>query len=281
MSRHLDRAGKQYWDGVWAHVDSPRAIDPSAGSIWAHRDQLFHRFFKKYLAMAHPRGSVIELGCARSAWLPYFATEFGYGAAGLDYSESGARQTAERMEESGIPADIRCVDLFDPPADWLGKFDLVVWFGVVEHFENTARAIQAAAAYLKPGGVMVTEAPNMVGLVGLVQRWFNRPVYELHVPVSRTRLADAHTGAGLEVVTAQYLVPIDFGIVNLENVPKGIVRYVKDRILYMLRLLTGCLWWLDRRVGPMTPGRLTGGFIMVVARKPAAPLSDRDVPLPV
>ena len=165
----LDRAGKEFWDGVWSHVDFPPAIDPTSPSVWAHRDQLFDRFFRANLP-GDVAGSLLELGCARSAWLPYFATELGYRIAGLDYAEDGVRQTAARLRQSGLDADIRHGDLFDPPTDWIGAFDVVTWFGVAEHFENTALAVSAAATYLKPGGILITEIPNMAGLVGLLQR---------------------------------------------------------------------------------------------------------------
>ncbi|CAN5783385.1 hypothetical protein BH24ACI5_BH24ACI5_03140 [soil metagenome] len=264
-----DRAGKAYWENVWTHLSFPAEIDPRDPNIWAHRDQQFHRFFCDQLAGAGERLSLLELGCARSAWLPYFAREFGCRVAGLDYSELGARQSAERLAESRIAADIRCADLFDPPADWVGHFDVVVWFGVAEHFEDTAAAIRAAAAYVKPGGLLVTEVPNMVGLNGWLQRLINRPIYDIHVPLDLKDLVAHHRTAGLDVVDARYLLFTDFDVLNLENLPRGLARGIKDRLLYALRLLTGCLWWLDRRIGPLRPGRVTGGFVVAAARRPA------------
>lgn len=264
----FDRAGKDFWEGVWSHVDFPPPIDPASPSVWAHRDQVFDRFFRAHLPATAAPGSLLELGCARSAWLPYFATVFGYRIAGLDYAEDGVRQTAARLNQSGIEADIRHGDLFDPPADWIGAFDVVTWFGVAEHFEDTARAVSAAAAYLKPGGILITEVPNMAGIVGLLQRWFNKPVYDIHVPLTRSQLATAHRNAGLHVIAAEYVVPTDFGIVELENVRHG--RWLKEKALFVLRLVSGCIWWLDRRIGPFRPGRTTSGFVMVMARRPTA-----------
>lgn len=264
----LDRAGREYWDGVWKHIDFAPDIDPTSPSIWAHRDQEFHRFFREQLASAQPGLRLLELGCARSAWLPYFAREFGCQISGLDYVEAGARQTADRLRQLSIPADIRCGDLFQPPADWVEAFDVVTWFGVAEHFEDTAQVVRAAAAYLKPGGLLLTEIPNMSGLIGTLQRLFNKPIYDIHVPLNGPQLAAGHTAAGLEVLATRYLVPTDFGVVNLENLPDSLVLRVKDKTLYGLRLLSGCIWWLDRRWGPLQPGQFTSGFVIVAARKP-------------
>ena len=267
-SSRVDRAGKDYWENVWNHLSFPPDINPHDTKIWAHRDQQFHRFFQDRLAGVTPGFSLLELGCARSAWLPYFAREFPCRIAGLDYSALGAQQSAERLAGCGIPADVRCADLFDPPADWVGAFDVVVWFGVAEHFEDTERAIRAAAAYLKPGGTLITEIPNLAGLNGTIQRWINRPIYDIHVPLDASDLGRHHRAAGLEVLRSEYLVPTDFGILNLENHPAGLAYALKDKALYVLRLLSGCIWWVDRRFGPLRPGRLTSGFVVTAARRP-------------
>lgn len=264
----VDLAGKQHWEQMWEHEAFPPDIDPHSDSLWAHRDRLFHRAFQRILA-GRPRGlRLVELGCARSAWLPYFAREFGYSVSGLDYSALGAQQTRDRLAEANIPGEIRCTDLFDPPSDWIGSFDIVSWFGVAEHFDNTAAAVRAAAALLRPGGLLVTEIPNLAGVNGWLQRWLNKPVYDMHVPMSASALAAHHRAAGLEVVSAEYVVPTDFGVVDIDELPQGFERWWKDRLLYVLRVVGGGIWWLDRRMGPLRPGRLTGGFVMVAAQKP-------------
>jgi hypothetical protein len=43
---------------------------------------------------------------------------------------------------------------------------------------------------------------------------------------------------------------------------------VKDKTLYLLRLLTGVVWLIDRRL-PLPATRTLSGFIVVAARKPA------------
>lgn len=269
-----DRAGKDYWDRAWSEEDWPPDIDPAASRIWAHRDQVFHREIQSAMqtvaARDGGRPSVLELGCARSAWLPYFAREFRCRVAGLDYSELGARQAAERLAELGIPADVRCADLFAPPPDWIEAFDVVAWFGVAEHFEQTALAVRAAARYVRPGGLLLTEIPNLAGLNGWLQRLFHKPVYDIHVPLTAPDLAGAHQDAGLQLLSSRYLVPTDFGVIDLAGHAPGALRTAKDRMLYPLRLVSGAIWWLDRRFGPLPTGRITSGFVMTVARKPAA-----------
>ena len=269
LAMTVDLAGKAHWEQMWAQEAFAPDIDPRSQSIWAHRDRLFHRTLQGLLEHRGRGLRLVELGCARSAWMPYFAREFDYSVAGLDYSPLGVRQTSERLIQSGVQGEVRCADLFHPPSDWLGAFDVVSWFGVAEHFKDTTGAVRAAAALLKPGGLMITEIPNMVGVNGRLQRWFNKPVYDIHVPLGAPELAAHHAEAGLTVLASQYVVPLDFGVVDIDELPDGAARRVKDRILFGLRLLGGCVWWLDRRIGPLTPGRLTGGFVFVAAEKRA------------
>ena len=265
----VDLAGKEHWDQMWAQEAFPPDVNPRSESLWGYRDGRFHEALARLLEQ-RPRGlRLVELGCARSAWLPYFAREFGCDVAGLDYSPLGAEQTAQRLTEAGIPGQIRCADLFHPPPEWRDAFDVVTWFGVAEHFQDTTAAVRAAASLLKPGGLMITEIPNMAGINGWLQWAFNRPVYDIHVPLTAPELASHHTAAGLSVVSAEYLVPLDFGVVDIDELPPGFERRAKDRILYLLRLLGACAWWLDRRIGPMRLGRLTAGFVLVAAQKPA------------
>jgi SAM-dependent methyltransferase len=269
-AERLDRAGKAHWDRMWESEGWPDDVDPHSLSVWGHRDRLLHQTFQKILRGRPPGSKVLELGCARSAWLPYLAREFGFSLFGLDYSELGAAQAAERLRRCGLPAEIRCADLFAPPADWMGAFDLVVWFGVAEHFEDTTAAIRAASRYLKPGGLMITEIPNMSGAVGWLQRWANKPIYDIHVPLTVPQLTTHHERAGLHVVAATYVVPTDFGIVDPEGIPDGVIGSIKRGILYGFRLLTGVVWWLDARLGPIPVRRLLSGFVVVAAERPTS-----------
>jgi SAM-dependent methyltransferase len=266
VSAPNDRAGRDYWDHAWETEDFPDEVDVSTDRVWAHRNQLFHAAFRTLLAET-PSPSLIELGCARSAWLPYFATHHHAAVSGLDYSARGADQAAFRLRRGGIAGDIRCADLFSPPDDWREAFDVVVWFGVAEHFDDPTKAVRAAAEFLKPGGLLITEIPNLAGVNGWVQRLFNKPVYDIHVPHSRQSLTRHHAAAGLEVVYSRYVVPIDFGVVEIAGAPQNALLPIKRKMLRGLRLLTAVTWWIDRRV-PLPATRLFGGFSIVAARKP-------------
>ena len=213
-----DRAGKGYWDELWSEA-SPRApIDPGARGLNAFVTRRFHELFSETL----PRGAqVLEVGCARSAWLPYFALELGAQVTGLDYSERGCAVEREMLRAAGVGGDVVCGDLFEQPAAMGGRFDAVVSLGVAEHFADSAACIRALGHYVAPGGQLVTVIPNMTGLVGVLQRRMNPAVFGIHVALRPEDLLAAHTAAGLEQVTCRHFLSTNFGVVNLNGLEQG------------------------------------------------------------
>lgn len=52
----------------------------------------------------------LEIGCARSRWLPYFAKEFGFEVSGIDYSEVGSQQATQILFNEGVQGNIVFAD---------------------------------------------------------------------------------------------------------------------------------------------------------------------------
>jgi len=73
------------------------------------------------------------------------------------------------MNSAGLSRQhIVCGELFGPPPWMQEMFDIVMSWGVIEHFEDTAGCLQACSRFLKPGGTMITVIPNMCGIPGLL-----------------------------------------------------------------------------------------------------------------
>lgn len=265
----VDLAGKEYWGAAWEAAPLPKAIDPDSRELWNHVSRRFHQLFTEVFRSTSTRGSrLLEIGCARSPWLPYFAQRFGFAVTGLDYSEVGVEQTRRVLRNEGVDGQVVLADFLTPPDAMLRSFDVVVSFGVVEHFRDTAAAIAAAARFLKPGGLLITEVPNMVGSVGWVTQMLNRPVYDIHVPLGREALEAATRRAGLEVQRCEYVVFVNFGICNLNGLPVDTLTWkLKRRLLQALTLVTGAAWILEERARWVRPGRLSAGYVISVGRQ--------------
>jgi SAM-dependent methyltransferase len=85
------------------------------------------------------------------------------------------------LDKNGLkPGDIKVIeaDLFDYQPEI--KYDLVLSFGLIEHFNNTRSIIETHLQFLKPGGTLFITLPNFKGVNGWVQRKFDRSNYDKH-----------------------------------------------------------------------------------------------------
>ena len=101
----MDKAGKAYWDQRWKDGPLPKAVNPRQRGLNNYVHRKFHEYFTSIFSSFDTKGKkLLEVGCARSAWLPYFANEFGFEVWGVDYSESGCEQARRILQMS---ADLR------------------------------------------------------------------------------------------------------------------------------------------------------------------------------
>ena len=261
----MDKAGKSYWDCTWEHADLPETINPLQSGPDHYIDRKFHDFFERVFAGIETKnGKLLEIGCARSVWLPYFAKEFGFRVYGIDYSEKGCQRATQLLSNQGIKGEIVCADFFSPNESMIREFDVVISFGVLEHFQDTQNCISAFSQYLKPKGIMITNIPNFTGLVGLIQRLMNRNVFNIHVPLSLAEVVEAHRKSRLELISCDYFLAVNFGVVNFENL-KGSIAY--KWILQSFCWLNRIIWFIEKLI-PIKPNRWSSPYINCVATKP-------------
>jgi 2-polyprenyl-3-methyl-5-hydroxy-6-metoxy-1,4-benzoquinol methylase len=263
-----DKAGKEYWDKTWSWITPVSLIDPKNDDLKNEVDLRLHRFFDRVLSASDISGKrLLEVGCARSVWLPYFARQYNLDVAGLDYSEEGCRQEEALLRDAGVNGLVVNGDLFSPPPSLLKAFDFVFSFGVVEHFQEPAKCVAALAEYLKPGGVLITIVPNMRGLVGALQRTLDRKVFDIHVPLDSGALASAHKQAGLSVISCEYLISTNFYVVNVANRRHSLI-YPGLRLIYgLLGRLSMTVWMLERLIGELPSSSALSPYVICVAEK--------------
>ena len=211
----------------------------------------------------------MEVGCADSIWLPYFGKELGFSVAGIDYSKTGCERARITLKDAGVEAPVYQADMFDPPAELVGQFDVVFSYGLVEHFEDTAAAVSALVRLLSTSGLVITIIPNMAYLNGALQRLLNRRIYELHVPLRLHQLTDAHRAAGLIVDSERHLLSCNFGllIAGSETEP-FIVQGVKRTLQSGLIACQFPLWWFESKgFALVAPNRWTSPYLAVVAKR--------------
>lgn len=244
LDESADLAGRSYWDGLWSQESIGKAVDPSDERIHNFAVRSLHAFINDAFRGEPTQGKrLLEVGCARSAWLPYFASVLGFDIAGLDYSAIGCRQARQLLAGAGVTGDIYEGDLFDPPRNLVRSHDVVISFGLVEHFNDTAACVKALAALLAPSGALITIIPNLRGVLGHVQKRLDRNVYDLHVPLSRAELESAHRAARLHKLKSAYIMGSYWSVLNVGTWQRGWARSSVERILSWA---TTSSWLLER-----------------------------------
>ena len=225
-----------YWNEFWL-----RASGRTSDSYYRRR---LDRAFRNILTGVTTRGArLLEVGVGGSEYLPYFRERFGFRVSGIDYSDTGCASARGLLEVAGIPGDIVQADMYSPPEGMLGRFDVVVSMGLVEHFVQTAAAVAACAAFARPGGLVITVIPNMKGLYGALFKIFNRSAYDTHVPLTLAQLQQAHGEAGLLDVRGEYLLGLP-GVVDGARREPALVRRLLRRLVFPC---SRAYWALEER----------------------------------
>jgi 2-polyprenyl-3-methyl-5-hydroxy-6-metoxy-1,4-benzoquinol methylase len=256
-----------YWDKIWADRAAPDPLDPAKPGLNNAVPHAFHRLFSRTFDLMgiQPGNSIVEVGCGGSTMLPYFTKTFGLRAEGIDSSPKGCALSDAIARKSGINTPIHQVDMFDLPTNLQGCFDIVFSAGLVEHFQPTTLAVDALAKLVRPGGHVVTTVPNMRGLVGFIQKYVDRDVYNLHVPLSATDLAAAHRASGLDVIDGGYLMTVNFGVIAASGESSDISRRVRERLTSWA---SKSVWLLEQFGFPELPNPITSPYAYTIARMP-------------
>lgn len=269
MLPNSSKAPKSYWNKLWSDERTlPDAFTYRGFRASGAYRRGMHDFFAAMFAKIGSTGvHLLEVGCARSQFLPYFALEHGLTVSGLDYSKPGCDASRQILERAGVIGEIHCADLFAPRADLVDSADIVASFGVIEHFTDTAQAIGAISRLVKPGGYVLTTIPNMRGLPGFLQRLLDPEIFELHVPLACNELRQAHAACGLDVIDAGFILPVHLGVCNLGR--HGARFGWRTPLLYALLVASTAMQWVGRVV-PLPKSEAMSPYVFVLARKLSA-----------
>lgn len=113
----------------------------------------------------------------------------------------------ELLAKNGLKdGDINIIesDLFNYTPEQ--KYDMVLSFGLIEHFSDTASIIKTHLQFLKPGGTLFITLPNFTGVNGWVQKTFDKENYDKHYIdcMNPTFLAETVKQLGLKEVESYY-----------------------------------------------------------------------------
>jgi SAM-dependent methyltransferase len=157
-------------------------------SFWESRIGLIFNIQRSYIfgdilaKIIHEKGAktAIELGGFPGYYAIYLKRYEDMDTTLLDYFIHKGLVN-ELLEKNGLKEDdIKIIeaDLFtyQPPE----QYDMVLSFGLIEHFSDTKYIIEKHLPFLKPGGTLFITLPNFKGVNGWVQRKFDLENYNKH-----------------------------------------------------------------------------------------------------
>lgn len=257
-----DKAGTTYWDENWSNIEFPRVFDENDQTRDNYVNLQLHAFFKKLLK-DKKNFTVLEIGCANSIWPIYFHHYFDADVYGLDYSDIGCEKSRIILKHYDVPGTIYCGNLFSPPPGLEKNFDLVVSFGVVEHFEDTAHCLKSCAAFVKPGGILFTLVPNIPSIIGFIQKYVDRSIYDIHVPLTKKMLKNAHKDADLPLIFCDYFMSINLGVVNSGSFESN---WFNPYLRHILSATSKICWILEKYGIKIPKNRITSPYLIATAK---------------
>lgn len=164
------------WDEIWGGSERPRyhGLRSRLRSQVAWTDLL-----RRILDVPARDAEVLELGCAPGSMIEQLhGMRPGHRYRGIDISRTGLELARQRLAARGIEADLRFGDMRDAEVP---QADLVVSFGLVEHFTDPAEALRYHRRLVKAGGHVAVTVPNYSHpVVVRAMEWFSPETLATH-----------------------------------------------------------------------------------------------------
>ncbi len=163
-----------------AIVEQSRQLAPHERYYWRYQyllgEQVLVPFLQQHGAFA-PGMRVFEFGCGEAGVLGACARAGAALAVGADISAYRVEVGSRIASHCRLPLQLYQQDLLGEPIpdEWRHGFDLVLMRDVIEHLDDTARAMTVVRSLLRPGGSALVTFPPYYSPFGghqhLLQTW--------------------------------------------------------------------------------------------------------------
>lgn len=189
------------WDEAWKQQKLKKVKKNSLFGL--HFDMLMSKYLESGL-------KILEIGCAGGKFLVYFNQKFDCEVFGVDYSPAGCKLAEKNLEFNKIKGTIICDDIFKCEKLSKESFDVVFSGGLIEHFDDTEMIVNKHLEFLKPGGKLIVELPNMLGFHGFIFRTFNKKHFYEHKMLSMKMVEECFKNLGIRIKENKYIGSICF-----------------------------------------------------------------------
>jgi 2-polyprenyl-3-methyl-5-hydroxy-6-metoxy-1,4-benzoquinol methylase len=243
-----------FWDNAWADSIKYQGVEGYL-AINKRLDLLFKRFLPK------GKKRILEIGCSKAKKLIYFAKEFGYDIYGIDYSKKGVEIAIENLRIAGLKGTIVCEDVFKTSLEE-NSFDIVYSMGLIEHFEDPKKIIDAHIKLVKKGGMLIITMPNfnirslyfnLLKILGNEKRLLETHNIDLMIKKNLNELIKTKN---LRLLIIDYFGPIDLSLVFM-----GIKGKLKLYLSHAINQLIGYSTFFIKNSRYFSP------YLVVIAEK--------------
>ncbi len=227
-------------------------------------DKEFIDIIQKFLIK---RSTFIEMGCGNSNWLPYVCERYGCEVSGIDYLEKACSLAKKKLMESLCNHyQIFFGDFNELFMSIHKKFDVLMSYGVIEHFQAPQEILSVFSKYMNDNSTIITHCPNTTGLCMAIQKWIDNEVYEGHQRFSLEEFIKYHEVCGFEVLYAGYIGYLSFNNLDFSCygkkglLIKGFIKVFNSHLVLATYLLKRMGWFKIQN-------RKLSGNMVVVAKK--------------
>lgn len=169
---------EEFWENFWGSIKLPVKPDSNFKN-----DRVISEELIAHVKAKSSDQTSLEIGCAPGKWMVFAAEHLGYKSHGVEYLPRAAEITRKNLKECSVDGEVITADFFDYKSD--KKFDLVMSYGFIEHFENYEDVFIKHLELVKENGFLVLGLPRFRGINYFVQSmidpYMERPYLGSHV----------------------------------------------------------------------------------------------------
>lgn len=210
---------EKFWDEAWSDKKKKKRVLKSYHPYFG-KNGIFMKMIRRHVKDLDGK-SVIELG-GGGPNLRLLALHQWAGAkiATIDFSPVGLREVDELFKAHGASLDLHEGDF--TTYDFEGRtFDLVVHWGVLEHFTDMVPLLALCRKLLAKDGVMVFSMPNMKSIGAKAWKKWSPQNWDAHIYHGAPDIASACEKSGLRLEEAFHYGYPFLGQASFEK--KGVV----------------------------------------------------------
>ena len=249
------------WDEFWQSVSAEEYIAKST-----LHDRLLIKYLSELLArISGPPGdsarTILEIGCVYSKNLRQLPQAAGSKTVflGLDSCKGPTLETGRLNPHLNVHVIVG--DLFKPPLPET-RIDLIISFGLIEHFPDPHKFLEACWSLLRPGGRLVVGYPSFIGLTGLIQRLVNPRTFDHHFSLSAEQMLSRIAYFGFSEVESCY-----FGTFNPNMINWG-SGWIRRMLMYSAFILILPIEWTARLTGRQFSSKRFSSYVLATGIKP-------------